>query len=355
MVLGFEIKTTQTAANVFWGYWSHDIGGFHDGKGAPGDHDPANVTGSELLLRWLQFGVVAPILRTHCDHCERRIWEFPFFFLQMRDAMLLRNALGPYIYTEARGFFDSGVAPVHPVYYEDPADAQLYAPQWVETQFMHGDRILAAPITLMTGAVNGVLPSWSTYLPGGARWSNFNGTQVWQGPATVTLPYGVGDIPLFVRGGILPMKTLSSISGDFPDPLVWVLFPGSRSGNYTVYEDSGDSNAYVGGEFVSTTAAFLGDPGDAQGSLSFTVGQAESATALPAGFPQARSHVLQVRGLRGRTPVAVTVDGQAVPQGEGTPGWSVAQTHSLVEPLGALTVRVGPQGSWVGFTVNVSY
>lgn len=24
-----QVKTTQTAANVLWGYWSHDIGGFH--------------------------------------------------------------------------------------------------------------------------------------------------------------------------------------------------------------------------------------------------------------------------------------------------------------------------------------
>lgn len=76
-----------------WGYLSHDIGGFHDGSGAPGDADPKNLTGSELLLRWIQFGAVAPILRTHCDHCERRIWLFPYFDA-MRDAMRLRNALG---------------------------------------------------------------------------------------------------------------------------------------------------------------------------------------------------------------------------------------------------------------------
>ena len=30
-------------------------------------------------LRWIQFGAVAPILRTHCDHCERRVWLFPHF------------------------------------------------------------------------------------------------------------------------------------------------------------------------------------------------------------------------------------------------------------------------------------
>ena len=52
--LYWQVKTTQTAANVLWGYWSHDIGGFHTGKGCPGVSDPKNVTGSELFLRWIQ-------------------------------------------------------------------------------------------------------------------------------------------------------------------------------------------------------------------------------------------------------------------------------------------------------------
>ena len=131
VALYWQVKTTQTAANVMWGYWSHDIGGFHDGQGAPGDHNPSNATGAELLLRWIQWGAVAPILRTHCDHCERRIWLFPYFEL-MRDAMRLRNALGPYLYTEARRFFDTAVAPVHPLYYEAPQDATVYEQGVVE-------------------------------------------------------------------------------------------------------------------------------------------------------------------------------------------------------------------------------
>ena len=58
VALYWEVKTTQTAANVLWGYLSHDIGGFHDGNGAPGDATPSNRTGAELLLRWIQFGAV---------------------------------------------------------------------------------------------------------------------------------------------------------------------------------------------------------------------------------------------------------------------------------------------------------
>ena len=50
---------------------------------------------------------------------------FPYFE-QMRDAMRLRNALKPYLYTSAHSFYETGVAPVHPLYYEFPADEQVH-------------------------------------------------------------------------------------------------------------------------------------------------------------------------------------------------------------------------------------
>ena len=52
--LGYEIEMTPTASNVLFGYWSHDIGGNHNGTADPGDDDPKNVTGGQMLLRWVQ-------------------------------------------------------------------------------------------------------------------------------------------------------------------------------------------------------------------------------------------------------------------------------------------------------------
>jgi alpha-glucosidase (family GH31 glycosyl hydrolase) len=71
--LQMQVAMTAQASNVLFGYWSHDIGGFHNGtvikgfaKGYPymGDEDPSNATQSELYLRWLQFGTFSPIFRT---------------------------------------------------------------------------------------------------------------------------------------------------------------------------------------------------------------------------------------------------------------------------------------------------
>ena len=362
VALYWQVKTTQTAANELWGYWSHDIGGNHASarQGAPGDADPTNATGSELLLRWIQWGALSPVLRTHCDHCERRVWMFPYF-RQMRDALRLRNALVPYLYTEARAFFDTAVAPVHPLYYDVPGDAQAYAPAVVERQYMFGDAVLASPITTMIGnATPGAALEWSTYLPasgagGGGGWSDWNGTGVHAAGATVAARYGLGDIPLFARAGALvPLKTMADVAGDFPLLLVWALFPGAPTGAYTLYEDAGDGLAYIGGDFVTTAAAAV-----AQGArVTLTVAAAASAGALPEGFPAVRAHALQVRGAAARgAPRVVTANGVPIPAGAGAPGWAfVAEAdHSLAAPAGALQVTAAPSSAWEDTVIDVQW
>ena len=67
--LAFQPWFTGTAANVGYAYWSHDIGGH-----MPGAVDP------EIYTRWIQFGALSPILRTHTTKnpdSERRIWAYP--------------------------------------------------------------------------------------------------------------------------------------------------------------------------------------------------------------------------------------------------------------------------------------
>ena len=57
---------TATAANVGYGWWSHDIGGHMWG-----------VEDAELYLRWVQYGVFSPILRLHSTnnpYQDRRPW-----------------------------------------------------------------------------------------------------------------------------------------------------------------------------------------------------------------------------------------------------------------------------------------
>ena len=51
--LRFQPHFTASAANVNFGYWSHDIGGFYE------------PVAPELYVRWVQFGALSPIFRAH--------------------------------------------------------------------------------------------------------------------------------------------------------------------------------------------------------------------------------------------------------------------------------------------------
>ncbi|MCC2866475.1 MAG: hypothetical protein LK562_01600, partial [Candidatus Accumulibacter phosphatis] len=92
--LAFQVHFTATAANVAFGWWSHDIGGHMEG-----------IEDAELYVRWLQFGVFSPILRLHSTQNpfhERRPWGWDTQTLALaRSAMQLRHALIPYLYSIA--------------------------------------------------------------------------------------------------------------------------------------------------------------------------------------------------------------------------------------------------------------
>eukprot|EP01120_Amphizonella_sp_Union-15-10_P010944 TRINITY_DN4546_c0_g1_i15.p1 TRINITY_DN4546_c0_g1~~TRINITY_DN4546_c0_g1_i15.p1 ORF type:complete len:870 (-),score=176.31 TRINITY_DN4546_c0_g1_i15:56-2665(-) len=329
LTLQYEIQMTPMAANVLFGYWSHDIGGFHTGNGSPGDGNPKNKTGSELLLRWLQFGSVAPIFRTHCDHCERRIWLFPHFFW-MKHAMLLRNALVPYIYTWSQNAWESGVSLIYPVYYDAPLDSSAYS---YNQQYMFGPHILASPIYQVTNEVTGLV-SQSVWLPSGT-WSNWNGTKTYTGPIVVTEQYGVGDIPLFVKPQFaIPMQTTDSVVSSFADPLIWTVFE-SPSGSGRIYEDDGESMDYVRSVSTSTTINFTWS------NREFSATIATQGT-YP-GMPRSRAHGVQLRGFPGRygNPRSVVANGKVIPPGTGSIGWYVSTVYGLDVTQGALVVNVG--------------
>ncbi len=287
--------------------------------------------------------------------------------------MRLRNALGPYIYTEARSFYDSGVATVHPLYYDYPTDARLYEHDTVEAQYAFGSAILAAPITQMAAVPNGTLHTpveWPVYLPvSAAGFASWNGSAYYAaGEAqTVSQAYGTNDMPLFVAAdALLPLKTMASVAGNFPDPLIWAVFAGGTQkpgapagGNYTLYEDDGDSDAYIGGEFVTTGAAWAWGAGGAK-SLTLTVAGSSTAGALPDGFPQARAHWLQLRGVYSAVVQSVTANGASVPPGApggATPAFYVVSEadHSLAAPAGSLVVETGAASSWDAFVITVTF
>lgn len=251
--LAFQPWFTATASNVGYAYWSHDIGGH-----MPGAVDP------ELYTRWVQFGTFSPILRTHTTknpYSERRIWAYPEpYSAILRTAFQLRYALQPYLYTEARRTYDTGVAFFHPLYYDWPEDDAAYTSK---NEYVFGDQMLAAPITIPADPVSS-LATEKVWLPKG-NWIEWPTGKHFKGPTLINRSFSIDQIPIYVReGAIVPMQPPMLYTGQKPvDPLIlniWPLAPGASS-NYSVYEDSGRSVEYQYGVFARTpiNATQVGD------------------------------------------------------------------------------------------------
>ena len=243
--LQFQPYFTATAANVGFGYWSHDIGG----------HIPGTVS-PELFTRWVQWGAMSPILRTHTTRnaeAERRIWAYPYPYAKaMRDAFLLRYRMLPYIYNASRNAYDTGVSMIHPLYYEYPDADEAY--EFGDEYFFGKDLIVAPVVHPMSQ--DSMLASEKVWVPPGT-WIEWNSGEKLQGPKVVTRTYSLDDIPMFVRAGaIIPMQTEKQNADiENVDPLVLRIFP-SKGDSVKVYEDEGNSQGYEHGQFSYTPVSY---------------------------------------------------------------------------------------------------
>lgn len=232
--LAFQPYFTATAGNVGYAYWSHDIGGHQ-----PGPVDP------EMYARWIAWGAMSPILRTHTTKnpaAERRIWKFPKeVFEAARSAFHFRHELIPYIYTMARRSYDTGLPLCRPLYYHWPEQDAAYT--W-HNQYMFGDDMLVAPVVEPNDAISGTA-MFEVWLPPG-KWVNWNTGRHHEGPVVVPQVVPLDQIPIFVRAGaIIPTgRTKGPIGGEPVDPLVLNVFP-ADAGETRVYEDDGLSSGYL--------------------------------------------------------------------------------------------------------------
>jgi alpha-glucosidase (family GH31 glycosyl hydrolase) len=239
--LNYQPYFTATAANVGFGYWSHDIGGHFGYPDSP-----------ELYTRWIQWGIFSPIFRTHCTEdptIERRIWAYPIEnYTAMRNAYLLRYSLVPYIYTEANNTYETGVSTVHPLYYDYPGEENAYT---FPNQYMFGRDMMVSPVTRPMGN-DSVFLIQKVLLPEG-KWYELSSGTINKGGKTIKMPCTIDDIPVFVKeGAIVPMQPKVSRIADTPvNPLILSFFPGEK-GSLKLYEDEGNNNNFKKGAFAFT-------------------------------------------------------------------------------------------------------
>ena len=251
--LEFQPWFTATAANVGYAYWSHDIGGH-----MPGAVDP------ELYTRWVQFGAFSPILRTHTTknpESERRLWAYPEPYSHiLRDTFHLRYAMQPYLYTEARSTYDTGVAFLHPLYYDWPEAASAYESKG---EYAFGSQMIVDPVTKAVDPAT-QLAQQSVWIPPGEWVEQATGRRL-TGPAEVKRSFAIEQIPAYVRAGaIIPMQPAMEYTDQKPiDPLILEVYPQEegKTSTYRLYADASKSEAYKRGACTWTklTAKQQGD------------------------------------------------------------------------------------------------
>ena len=302
--LAFQPWFTATAANVGYAYWSHDIGGH-----MPGAVDP------ELFTRWVQFGAFSPILRTHTTKnpdSERRIWAYPEPYSDiMRNTFHLRYALEPYIYTEARRTYDTGVAFLRPLYYDWPEADAAYTSKG---EYLFGNEMLVAPVT-KARADDTHLAKENVWIPSGS-WIERASGKAFTGPQNVDRSFSIDQIPVYVKAGaIVPMQPAMRYTGEKPvDPLILEVYPlqNGQESAYTLYEDSSNFEAYKRGICAWTELR-------ARQSGSTTTIEIDPVKGEYPGMVTARGYQIRLPG--DWPPASVTWNGKPVSHKEGDAGW----------------------------------
>jgi len=250
-------------------YWGTDTGGFH----------PTGELTGELFVRWFQFSAFCPSFRSHGRAWQLRLpWGWstadpgplegaktpppselpnPRVEAICRKYLELRYRLLPYNYTLARQASDTGLPLMRALWLQYPDDAKAAARG---DEYLWGRDLLVAPV-VERGAVKR-----SVYLPAG-RWIDWWTGKSMEGGREISRAVDLATLPLFARAGaIIPLDPVRQYAMEpVRGPTTLRVFPGA-DGEFTLYEDEGDTNAYEKGAFV--TIPFRWD----EKARTFTIG-----------------------------------------------------------------------------------
>jgi alpha-glucosidase len=211
--------------------WNSDTGGFHQHPSP------------ELYTRWIQFSAFTPIFRSHGNHDVREPWSFgEQAEVICKKYIDLRMRLVPYLYSLFYESSKTGAPIMRPTFMEAPGeDIELAG------QYFYGHELLVAPVT-----DDGAKKKTVT-LPAG-RWTYFWDDRVVEGPKRISVPVDLSVMPIFVRdGAIIPMAPVMQYTREKPvDPLTINYYPSTSASSYNLYEDDGESNAYLNNSFAIT-------------------------------------------------------------------------------------------------------
>ncbi|MDR1567173.1 MAG: alpha-xylosidase [Streptococcaceae bacterium] len=213
--LDFQPFFTNSASNIGYTWWSHDIGGHMRG-----------YRDDELFLRWIQYGVFSPINRLHSamsNFTSKEPWSYPKEIMEIvKNYLQLRHQLIPYLYTMNVLTHEEGLPLIKPMYYYYPENEAAYT---FKNQYFFGTELLIAPIT--SKSIEALQMSKTTvWLPGGVWYDFFTGVK-YSGNQIIDIYRERCEYPIFVKAGaIIPLN--ADAMDNATRQIDWHIFPGEN-------------------------------------------------------------------------------------------------------------------------------
>jgi alpha-glucosidase len=204
------------------GFVGADIGGF-----------AGNAT-AELFARWMQAGMLYPLMRGHSalTTAQHEPWVFGERVEAIcREYIELRYQLLPYLYTLFWQASQTGAPILRPLLYEYPNDPKTY---YLHDQLLLGSHLMAAPVYRPGVEYRAV------YLPEGT-WFDWWTGEKYEGNQHILAHAPLEKMPMYVKaGGIIPMQpVMQYVDEHTTDELKLKIYPGI--GEFILYEDDGRS------------------------------------------------------------------------------------------------------------------
>lgn len=217
-----------------------DIGGFYG---------PAPE--AELLVRWIQNGIFQPRFSIHSVNTDNTVtepWMYRAYTESIRSTIRFRYRLIPYLYSLMERASECGLPIMEPMCSAFQHDPNCYEEG---IDFMLGDSLLVANVVDKGVSVR------SIYLPKGEVFYDFYSRRAYKGGQTITVPVDLDSIPLLVKSGaIIPMaETLLNNLKTEQETAVSILCADQQDGEFTWYEDDGNSLDYQQGSYIKTKIA----------------------------------------------------------------------------------------------------
>ena len=201
-------------------------------------------TTPDLALRWLEFGLLTPLMRNHSAVGTRmqEYYRFPEVLPAVRNMIRLRYALLPYLYSEFMKAALENTSYFRPLAFDYPDDPDA---REVEDQLLLGEGLMAAPVYVQNAHGRHV------YLPEPMKLLRLRAVDDYD---EEILPAGhhyircaLDEMLLFLRPGhIIPVAQPANSTSELDDAslTLWSFLPDGESAEYRMYRDDGVTTEY---------------------------------------------------------------------------------------------------------------